>query len=162
MVATHPGMGSDLNGDGEISVGLSPKGPAGLPAIEGMTAEQVGQYFGDSGSMTVKVGRTTQTHELAQQFSWSTTQELPTPMVSSPDGHDTVFGFAGGQDTLVLQLSDGLALADVKAMLQVSLIDTNDDLVEDATHIAFAQAPDVWSVTLVGVTNFSMDSIVAA
>ena len=162
MVAATPGVGADVNGDGVIAVDLNQNDPTGLPIIEGMTAAQVGSYFNDSSSIVVKSGKTTQERFLAKQFTTSTNETVMTLTASSADGHDTIHDFIPGEDTLNLQLPANLTLAQVKSMLSVSLLDADGDGAANDTRIAFTHAPNDWSVTLIGVTGFSLESVVAA
>lgn len=87
-------LGTDLNGDGKISVNINQNDPNGTPQIEGVSQESLDAIFGDRTSIDVQTGQTT--HERY----YSDTATGPSEITAS-DGNDVILDLSGS-DTIHL------------------------------------------------------------
>ena len=143
-------LGSDLDGDGKISVNLNQNDPNGTPLIEGMSDEQLNALFADAASIDVKTGKTTQERWYSDLDTSGGFQIL------NHDGNDTVLNFdVDGDDHDVLDLR-GVTAEEALQYFNFATADVDADGKTD-TVISW----DGGSITLLGVETYtSMQSMV--
>ncbi len=91
-------------------------------------------------------------HTKLRWFSDSFTIDAGPETVTSTDGHDLIFDFTLGEDTLDFSGLGAMSRADLEATFSVTQVDTNTDGTMDDTVIALT-GDTAWSVTLVGVAG---------
>jgi hemolysin type calcium-binding protein len=143
------GLGVDMNGDGQIKVGLNQNDPAGTPQIEGLSAEQLADMFSDPETVLIKTGKTTHERYYSDTFTSSTGGEaVPTGL----DGHDFILDFEWGLDTLSFSgLGTDFTLDQFEASFEVTQTDYDGDGQIDLTVLALANGS--WSATIWGITD---------
>ena len=134
----------DLDGgeDGIIEVGLNQNDPNGTPQIEGISQEDLNEIFGATTVKNLVTGKTTQDRyfsDLNDDFDWGGGD----PTVTSNDGHDTITGFAFGQDVLDFSGLSGFTAAQFDEFFAVTDDGSNTEITIDGDT--------TWSVTIVGV-----------
>ncbi len=142
------GLGVDTNGDGQIKVGLNQNDAAGTPQIEGLSAKQLTDIFGDRESVLIKTGKTTHERYYSDRFTSSTGGEA---VLASLDGHDVIGDFEWGSDKLSFSgLGKNFTLRQFEASFKVTQTDSNGDGQLDTV---LALEDDSWSATLLGITD---------
>jgi hypothetical protein len=137
-------LGTDVDGDGLVSVDLNQNDATGTPQIEGMTDEELAALFGDRQSLDVQTGRTTHERWFSDTFTFGETT------IATDDGTDTITDFNAAQgDTLHLA---GVNQADFDAFFNVAETDVNADTVLDT--VVTLDTDPTWSLTLVGTSAF--------
>jgi Ca2+-binding RTX toxin-like protein len=137
-------LGTDVDGNGKVSVDINQNDPDGTPIIEGMTPEELTALFGDRQSLDVKTGK--KTHE--RWFSDSAT--LGSDATTGDGGMDVISDFDAAEgDTLQMT---GITLADFEATFTITETDVDADTVLDTVITLDTDAS--WSLTLAGVSGF--------
>jgi Ca2+-binding RTX toxin-like protein len=138
------GIGRDANGDGKVTVSINQNSETGTPTIEGLSAEELAELFGDRQSVDVATGKKTQERWFSDSFSMGGGEAA----LASADGHDTIVDYAWGTDQLQLDGLEGMTLEEFKSAFNVE--DSGAD-----TELALADG--TWSVTLMGITGRGED-----
>jgi len=146
------GLGSDINGDGIVGVGLNQNdaAPDATPFIEGVSAEDLGAMFTDRDNVTLKTGKVTQERFYSNSFSTGNGEDT----VESTDGFDTIVDFQWGMDNLEFNGLGGLTLDQFKSLFTVNEADVNGD---GTTDTVLALADDTWSATLQNISGHTID-----
>ena len=143
------GVGVDMNGDGQIKVGLNQNDPAGTPQIEGLSAQELADIFSDRESVLIKTGKTTHERYYSDGFTSSSGGEA---VPAGLDGHDVIYDFEWGSDKLSFTgLGTDFTLQQFEASFEVTLIDYSGDGQIDSSLLALADGS--WSATLWGITD---------
>ena len=137
-------LGTDVNGDGVVSVDINQNDAGGTPVIEGMTTEELAALFGDRQSVDVKTGNTTHERWFSDSFTFGDT------VVTTDAGMDTITDFDATEgDTLHLA---GVTQAEFDAFFTVAETDVDADTVLDT--VVTLDSDPTWSLTLVGTVDF--------
>jgi len=141
-------LGIDLDGDGRVKVELNQNDPDGTPLIEGLTAEELAEMFGDRDNVLIKTGKTTQ--ERWYSDTWSTDAEGELAL-SSSDGHDVIVDYEWDHDTIHLGgLFEGFTFEEFDRLFDTADVTKIGDLDLGAAHSSLSLADGSWSVTLFG------------
>jgi hypothetical protein len=138
-------LGSDVNGDGKISVEINQGSQGATPWIEGVSQADLTAMFGARTEIDVQTGRTMHERWYSDTFHMDAHECL-----TMTSGTDVVMDFNRAEGDNV-QFNDVTA-AQYASLFTVTEVDANHDNVMD-TVITSACDPG-FSITLLGVTGF--------
>ncbi|WP_349617045.1 calcium-binding protein [Azotobacter salinestris] len=142
----------DLVGGQEYTIALNHT-TSGVPSVWVDGVDVMAGLLGEGEDFTfTSGGKPPQTHTryYSDLFTFGSK-----PVASSTDGHDIVTDFVKGTD--ILDFS-GLSATQFDALFTISQLDADNDGASDDTVLSIT-GDDSWSLTLIGVTDFSSNDI---
>ena len=138
-------IGSDINNDGHVDVGLNQNDPGGAPVVEGLTGAQLDAMFGARTAIDVVTGNHTTTRYYSDSFT------VADRAIYSGNGADVVTDFSRAEgDRIVV---NGVT-SDTAGLFRLTEADLDGDGHAD-TLVTLASDP-TWSLKIMGHSGFNV------